>query len=106
MIQRELQYHMRQAQQEKPFKAQSKIIKIQSYRCGPYYHDNNGGKQGHAVPVNDLSFAEPVEVMVGVGKGDHPCEDDAKRVGKNLQPRVSQGGGVQAAEVAVAVHGP
>ena len=60
VIERKLQYHVRQDQHKKPFDADAVIVKIQGHRCSPNDADNNRTGDGYFMPVDHPHFAEPV----------------------------------------------
>ena len=73
MIERKLQYNMRQAKHKQPFNTEAIVVKIQNYRCKPYYADDNCLCNRNTVPVNNAGFTEPVDVMIGVSESNQPC---------------------------------
>ena len=58
------------------------------------------------VPVDDTGLTEPVDIMIRIGEGDQPGQQDTGAVRKYINRGISQRDGIQGREMPVIADRP
>ena len=73
-VQGKLEHDVREAECEQDREAERVVIEIERGRRGARGNDQREPLLGHLIPVDDLGFDEPVEVVIGVDESEQAGE--------------------------------